>query len=65
MLDDRERFIVSKRIMADEETSLAELGRLLGVSRERARQLETRAKAKLRKQLAPLAESMDLQYLAA
>ena len=64
-LDDRERFIVSKRIMADEETSLAELGRLLGVSRERARQLETRAKAKLRKQLAPLAESIDLQYLAA
>lgn len=64
-LDDRERFIVNKRIMAEDETSLAELGRLLGVSRERARQLETRAKAKLRKQLAPLAESIDLQYLAA
>ena len=64
-LDDRERFIVSKRIMAEDETSLAELGRLLGVSRERARQLETRAKAKLRKQLAPLVDSFDLQYLAA
>jgi RNA polymerase sigma-32 factor len=64
-LDDRERFIVNKRILADEETSLAELGRILGVSRERARQLETRAKAKLRKQLEPLADTIDLQYLAA
>jgi RNA polymerase sigma-32 factor len=50
-LDDRERFIVEQRMMADEETSLAEIGRQLGVSRERARQLEARAKAKLKKQL--------------
>jgi DNA-directed RNA polymerase sigma subunit (sigma70/sigma32) len=32
----------------DEELSLAEIGRRLGVSRERARQLESRAKRKLR-----------------
>lgn len=49
-LDPRERFIVEKRIMADaeDELSLAEIGRRLGVSRERARQLEERAKKKLR-----------------
>jgi RNA polymerase sigma-32 factor len=52
-LDDRERFIVEHRLMADreEELSLAEMGRRLGVSRERARQLEERAKKKLRGQI--------------
>jgi RNA polymerase sigma-32 factor len=52
-LDDRERFIVENRLMADreEELSLAEMGRRLGVSRERARQLEQRAKKKLRGQI--------------
>jgi len=49
-LDRRERFIVEHRLMADteQEKSLAELGRILGVSRERARQLEVRAKRKLK-----------------
>jgi RNA polymerase sigma-32 factor len=55
-LDDRERFIVEKRLMADpeDELSLAELGRKLGVSRERARQLEVRAKKKLKGKLEAL-----------
>ena len=52
-LDPRERYIVEVRMMAEssEELSLAEIGRRLGVSRERARQIEARAKAKLRRRL--------------
>lgn len=55
VLDRRERLIVEQRILSDEDISLAALGRELGVSRERARQLEARAKAKLRNQLRELA----------
>jgi len=49
-LDSRERYVIQNRLMADEDAalSLADIGRRLGVSRERARQLETRAKRKLR-----------------
>jgi RNA polymerase sigma-32 factor len=49
-LDPRERFIVEQRILADDEDelSLAEIGRKFGVSRERVRQLEERARKKLR-----------------
>lgn len=53
-LDARERYIVEQRIMADDEMSLAEIGRRLGVSRERARQLEVRARKKLRTTLSDL-----------
>jgi RNA polymerase sigma-32 factor len=56
-LDRRERYIVEKRIMGDDELSLAELGRQLGVSRERARQLEARAKRKLRHRLEALRQA--------
>lgn len=54
-LDARERYIVEQRFMQDEEASLAAIGRTLGVSRERARQLEARAKQKLRDGLQDLA----------
>lgn len=55
-LDERERYIVEQRLMADREEalSLAEIGRRLGVSRERARQLEARAKRKLKTRLVEL-----------
>jgi RNA polymerase sigma-32 factor len=55
-LDQRERFIVEQRYLKDDEMSLAAIGRELGVSRERARQLESRAKKKLRRRLDDLAE---------
>jgi RNA polymerase sigma-32 factor len=53
-LDERERFIVEYRLMAhqEDELSLAAIGRALGVSRERARQLEARAMRKIKKGLA-------------
>jgi RNA polymerase sigma-32 factor len=53
-LDARERFIAEARLLADraDELSLADIGRKLGVSRERARQLETRACDKLRRAIA-------------
>lgn len=55
-LDERERFIVERRFMADPEDqlSLAEIGRALGFSRERARQLEARARRKLRARIVHL-----------
>jgi RNA polymerase sigma-32 factor len=57
-LDERERYIVEKRLMADreDELSLAEIGRQLGVSRERARQLEVRAKRKLKTKIQDLSK---------
>jgi RNA polymerase sigma-32 factor len=55
VLDDRERLIVEKRILSEDSASLASLGRELGVSRERARQLEARAKKKLAEELKDLA----------
>jgi RNA polymerase sigma-32 factor len=60
-LDDRERYIVQQRLLADRESelSLADLGRQLGVSRERARQLETRAKKKLRAHIAGRPDAKD------
>jgi RNA polymerase sigma-32 factor len=58
-LDKRERYIVEKRLMADreDELSLAEIGRRLGVSRERARQLEARARRKLKGRISELSEA--------
>jgi RNA polymerase sigma-32 factor len=55
----RERYIVEKRLMADreDELSLAEIGRRLGVSRERARQLEARARRKLKGRITQISEA--------
>ena len=50
-LTDRERRIVEARILAEEPTTLESLGREMGVSKERVRQLEVRAREKLREQL--------------
>jgi RNA polymerase sigma-32 factor len=53
-LDPRERFIAERRLLEDDPPTLATLAAQFGFSRERARQLELRAKAKLRIALAPL-----------
>jgi len=52
-LNPREQFILEHRLMADPESeySLVYIGKRLGVSRERARQLESRVKEKLRAKL--------------
>jgi RNA polymerase sigma-32 factor len=50
-LTDKERYIVEQRFMADPPKTLNEIGEELGVTRERVRQLEARAIAKIRKEL--------------
>jgi RNA polymerase sigma-32 factor len=47
-LTEREQLIVRERLMTDEPRTLQELGTRLGVSKERVRQLEERARGKLR-----------------
>ena len=59
-LDQRERFIIEKRVMSDKPMTLKELGEHFGFSRERARQLEIRAKEKLRQELNQLAEELGV-----
>lgn len=52
LLSDRERRIVEARILADDPRTLESLGAEMGVSKERVRQLEARARGKLRESLA-------------
>ena len=58
-LDARERFIIEHRVMGEQEMTLKDLGDHFGFSRERARQLELRAKEKLKRDLGTLAEELD------
>jgi RNA polymerase sigma-32 factor len=57
-LDPRERYIIEMRVMQDKPMTLKELGEHFGFSRERARQLEIRAKAKLETELGELMEDL-------
>jgi RNA polymerase sigma-32 factor len=54
-LSPRERTIISERRLREEGVTLEELGRELGVSKERVRQLEARAMGKLKAALERLA----------
>ncbi|MBR46725.1 MAG: RNA polymerase factor sigma-32 [Rhodospirillaceae bacterium] len=47
-LSERERIIIGQRRLRDESVTLAELGRDLGISKERVRQIEHKALQKLR-----------------
>ncbi len=48
VLSERERFIIDARILSDEPQTLEQLGNTLGVSKERVRQIEERAREKLK-----------------
>jgi RNA polymerase sigma-32 factor len=58
-LDPRERFIIEQRVMNERPMTLKELGEHFGFSRERARQLEIRAKDKLKNELMQLMAEVD------
>jgi RNA polymerase sigma-32 factor len=68
-LDQRDRIILDERMLADNPITLRQLGARFGVSRERARQLETRLKERLqplfREFLGPTREGGDREELAA
>jgi RNA polymerase sigma-32 factor len=57
-LDPRERYIMEQRVMTDSPVTLKDVGDHFGFSRERARQLELRARAKLRQELGGLLEEL-------
>ena len=50
-LNSRERIIIDQRRLREQGATLEELGRELGISKERVRQLESRALLKLRERL--------------
>jgi RNA polymerase sigma-32 factor len=62
-LNDRERFIVRERKLRDDARTLESLGNELGLSKERVRQLEAAAFAKMRKSLE--AQSREVQHFLA
>lgn len=57
-LPPRERLIVEERWSGDDPVTLEHLGKRLGVSKERVRQIEERMRAKLRARLASLDETV-------
>jgi RNA polymerase sigma-32 factor len=66
-LDRRERFVLQASLMCDDDEtlSLAEIGRRLVVSRERTRQLSSRALRKIRRQLVSGLGTAELESLSA
>jgi RNA polymerase sigma-32 factor len=61
-LTPRERRIITERRLTEEGATLEDLGRTLGVSKERVRQLEQRALTKLRQALVRRASRADLFF---
>lgn len=59
VLSDREQKIIRERRLVDEGATLEQLGQVLGVSKERVRQLEQRALGKLRQHIETSVRSQD------
>ncbi len=53
-LNEKERYIVEKRLMAEEPLTLREIGEKFKISRERARQIEANVVKKVKKLLGPV-----------
>jgi RNA polymerase sigma-32 factor len=64
-LSPRERRIISERRLREEGATLEELGRELGISKERVRQLESRAMSKLRETMRRKVEHHDELFVEA
>lgn len=62
-LSDREQRIIRERHLSHEPVTLDELGKVLGVSKERVRQLESRAMVKLRELMAVRVNQRDELFL--
>lgn len=58
-LSDREQLIIRDRHLVYDPSTLEELGKVLGVSKERVRQLEQRAMSKLKSSMGPHASKMQ------
>ena len=58
-LNERQRFILEHRLIADEPITLQEIGNKYGISRERARQLEAALKKKLARSLQEFDPSLE------
>ena len=56
-LDERERYVIRCRIMADEPLTLQEIGKHLRISRERVRQIEGEALKKLKREIGEAMQS--------
>jgi len=52
-LNDKEKYVIQNRVMADSPLTLQEIGNSLKLSRERVRQIESEALKKLKKELTP------------